>query len=64
MATAQSYRDMSEEDLNKELVNLRREQFNLRMQLGTGNTPKIHMFGSVRKDIARIKTILNEKRNG
>lgn len=61
MATAQSYRDMSVEDLNKELVNLRREQFNLRMQHGTGNTPKLHMFSAVRKDIARIKTILNEK---
>jgi large subunit ribosomal protein L29 len=55
---------MSVEDLNKELVNLRREQFNLRMQQGSGNTPKIHMFGNVRKDIARIKTVLNEKSNG
>ncbi len=61
MATAQSYRDMSVEDLKSELVNLRREQFNLRMQLGTGNTPKIHKFSAVRKDIARIKTVLNEK---
>ncbi len=64
MSTAQSYRDMSVEDLNKELVNLRREQFNLRMQHGTGNTPKIHMFSTVRKNIARIKTVLNEQKNG
>ncbi|HHO58742.1 MAG TPA: 50S ribosomal protein L29 [Thiotrichales bacterium] len=64
MATAQSYREMSVADLNKELVALRREQFNLRMQLATGNTPKLHKFSAVRKDIARIKTVLNEKRNG
>ena len=63
MATAQSYRDMSVEDLKTELVNLRREQFNLRMQLGTGNTPKLHKFTETRKDIARIKTILNEKQS-
>jgi len=42
MASAQEYRKMSEKDLNTELLNLRREQFNLRMQLGSGNTPKIH----------------------
>ncbi len=62
MATAQEYRVMSEEDLDKELVNLRREQFNLRMQLGSGNTPKLHRFSVVRHDIARIKTVLNEKK--
>lgn len=60
MATAQEYRSMSEKDLNTELLNLRREQFNLRMQLGSGNTPKIHRFKMVRHDIARIKTVLNE----
>jgi ribosomal protein L29 len=32
MASAQEYRNMSEKDLNAELINLRREQFNLRMQ--------------------------------
>jgi large subunit ribosomal protein L29 len=60
MATAKEYRDMSEKDLNAELINLRREQFNLRMQLGSGNTPKIHRFSAVRHDIARIKTVLTE----
>jgi large subunit ribosomal protein L29 len=52
---------MSVEDLKKELIDLRREQFNLRMQQGAGNMPKIHRFGAVRKDIARVKTVLNEK---
>jgi large subunit ribosomal protein L29 len=61
MASAQEYRKMSEKDLNVELLNLRREQFNLRMQMGSGNTPKIHRFSNVRHDIARIKTILTEK---
>jgi len=61
MATATEYRNMSVMDLNKELIDLRREQFNLRMQQGAGNMPKIHRFGAVRKDIARIKTVLNEK---
>jgi large subunit ribosomal protein L29 len=61
MASAKEYRDMSEKDLNTELLNLRREQFNLRMQMGSGNTPKIHRFSNVRHDIARIKTVLTEK---
>jgi large subunit ribosomal protein L29 len=61
MATATEYRNMSVVDLNKELVDLRREQFNLRMQQGAGNMPKVHRFGVVRKDIARIKTMLKEK---
>ena len=55
MATATDYRNMSVEDLNKELIDLRREQFNLRMQQGAGNMPRVHRFGGVRKDIARIK---------
>ncbi|VAW54476.1 LSU ribosomal protein L29p (L35e) [hydrothermal vent metagenome] len=60
MASAQEYRNMSVKDLNGELINLRREQFNLRMQMGSGNTPKIHRFSIVRHDIARIKTVLTE----
>lgn len=64
MAAAQEYREMSAEDLNKELINLRREQFNLRMQMGSGNTPKIHLFTIVRRNIARLKTVLTEKQAG
>ena len=60
MASCQEYRKMSAKDLTGELLNLRREQFNLRMQMGSGNTPKIHRFSSVRHDIARIKTVLTE----
>lgn len=64
MSTAQKYREMSVEGLNKELINLRREQFNLRMQMGSGNTPKTHLFSVARHNIARVKTVLNEKQAG
>ena len=53
-------RGMSQEDLNKELVNLRREHFNLRMQRATGQLARPHEYGRVKKDIARVKTILGE----
>ena len=55
-------RDKSVEELGEELVALRREQFNLRMQQATGELPQNHEHGRVRKDIARVKTVLNEKR--
>lgn len=62
MASAKDYRDKSEAELNEELLNLRKEQFNLRMQRGAGQMSKPHLFNAVRKDIARLKTILTEKR--
>jgi large subunit ribosomal protein L29 len=57
---ATELRGMSQEDLNKELINLRREQFNLRMQRATGQLARPHEYGRVKKDIARVKTILGE----
>ncbi len=57
---ANDLRGMSQEDLNKELLNLRREQFNLRMQRATGQLARPHEYGRVKKDIARVKTILGE----
>ena len=53
-------RTKSVDELNEELVALRREQFNLRMQEATGEHPHNHEHGRVRKDIARVKTVLNE----
>ena len=53
-------RAMSRDDLMKELVNLRREQFNLRMQRATGQLARPHEYGRVKKDIARVKTVLGE----
>ncbi len=57
---AADLRSKSVEELNEELVALRREQFNLRMQQATGELAQVHQHGRVRKDIARVKTILNE----
>ncbi len=58
---AAELRNKSTQELQQELTELYREQFNLRMQHGTGQAPRPHQFGRVKKDIARIKTILNEK---
>ena len=57
---ASDLRNKSVEELNEELVALRREQFNLRMQQATGELGHNHEHRRVRKDIARVKTILNE----
>ena len=46
-------------ELQVQLVELRREQFNLRMQRGMGQLAKPHELTRVRKDIARVKTVLN-----
>lgn len=57
---AADLRAKSIDELNEELVELRREQFKLRMQHATGELTQNHEHGRVRKDIARVKTILNE----
>ena len=57
---ATDLRAKSVDELNEELVALRREQFNLRMQQATGEHPHHHEHGRVRKDIARVKTVLSE----
>ncbi len=59
---AAELRSKSEEELNDELVALRREQFNLRMQQATGELAQVHEHGRVRKNIARVKTVLGELR--
>ncbi|MEL0628521.1 50S ribosomal protein L29 [Psychromonas aquatilis] len=58
---ANELKDKSVEELNAELLNLLREQFNLRMQLSTGQLEKPHSIKQVRRDIARVKTVLNQK---
>lgn len=62
MASAKEYKEKDEAGLAEELLNLRKEQFNLRMQQGAGEMSKPHLFKNVRRDIARIKTILAEKK--
>ncbi|MDM7862267.1 50S ribosomal protein L29 [Alteromonas sp. ASW11-36] len=49
------------EELNEELVSLLKEQFNLRMQYSTGQLEKTDQLKKVRRNIARVKTILTEK---
>jgi len=55
-------RAMSEDQLSEELLNLKKEQFNLRFQQATGQLEKTGRFRIVRRDIARIKTILREQK--
>ncbi len=57
---ASELRSKSVEELTEELVALRREQFNMRMQQATGEVTRNSENGRVRKDIARVKTVLNE----
>ncbi|MEE8237466.1 MAG: 50S ribosomal protein L29 [Gammaproteobacteria bacterium] len=57
----QEIRAMSDEALGEELLKLRREQFNMRLNSATGQGTRPDQFGKIRKDIARIKTILRER---
>jgi len=61
---ANELRKKSEVDLNTDLDELLKEQFNLRMQQGTGQLSRPSRVKEVRKDIARIKTLLNEQKLG
>ncbi|WP_018982451.1 50S ribosomal protein L29 [Salinimonas chungwhensis] len=58
---ATELREKSVEELNAELLNLLREQFNLRMQHTTGQLEKSDQLKKVRRNIARVKTILTQK---
>ena len=54
-------RGMTPDQLAEQLVSLKKEQFNLRFQKATGQVEKTHRVGEVRKDIARIQTVLKAK---
>jgi large subunit ribosomal protein L29 len=58
---AADLRSKSSDELQNELVELSREKFNMRMQRATGQLANSHKMKEVRRDIARVKTILNEK---
>jgi large subunit ribosomal protein L29 len=58
---ASDIREKSVADLREELLVLRREQFNLNMAKATGQLAQIHLLGKVRRDIARIKTVIAQK---
>ena len=56
-------RNMSEDQLGEELVNLKKEQFNLRFQQATSQLEKTGRIRIVRRAIAQIKTIMREQKN-
>jgi large subunit ribosomal protein L29 len=58
---AKDIRALAAEDRQKELEGLLREQFNLRMQHATGQLANNAKLKTVRRDIARLKTVMNEK---
>jgi large subunit ribosomal protein L29 len=58
---ATELRSKSVEDLKNELTELLRAQFSLRMQVATQQLSKVDQIGKVRRDIARVRTVLAEK---
>ncbi|MEL6315703.1 MAG: 50S ribosomal protein L29 [Pseudomonadota bacterium] len=58
---AQELRDKTPDQLRDELVNLKKEAFNLRFQAATGALENPARMREVRRDVARVNTILNEK---
>ena len=55
-------RNKTAAELDGHVGELRKEQFNLRMQRGTGQLTQTHQIKNVRRDIARTKTILGQKK--
>ena len=54
-------REKSVEELNTQLLDLLRDQFNFRMQKTTGQLKQTHLLKQTRRDIARVKSVLTEK---
>ena len=51
------------DELQTELVKLRKEHFNLRMQGASEQLPQTHLIGETKRDIARLKTLIGEKQS-
>ncbi len=58
---ASELREKSTEDLSKQLLTLREEQFKLRMQKATGQLGQTHLLRVNQREIARVKTVLTQK---
>ena len=58
---ASDIRDLTEDQMKDRLLQLKKEQFNLRFQRASGQLEKTSRIGEVRRDIARIKTVLRQK---
>ena len=61
MATAENFKTMTVDQLDEELVKLKKEQFNLRFQRASGQLEGTARFKAIRREIARIMTVLNEQ---
>ena len=61
---AEEFRGMTADQLDEQLGKLKKEQFNLRFQRATGQLENTSRVREVRRDIARIKTVLGQRRNG
>jgi large subunit ribosomal protein L29 len=64
MSKASDLRAETDDQLRDKLLQLKKEQFNLRFQRATGQLEGTARIGVVRKDIARIKTVLHERQSG
>ena len=60
---AEDLRQKTPDELSEELASLRKEQFNLRFQAASGQLENTARVREVRRDIARVKTIMNERRS-
>ncbi|MFP6795921.1 MAG: 50S ribosomal protein L29 [Pseudomonadales bacterium] len=56
-------RENNLEELHGELLRLRKEHFNLRMQRASEQLPQTHLLGETKRDIARVKTLIREKQS-
>ena len=56
-------RKMTAEEINSKIAEIKNELFELRMKQATGSLEKPHKINSLRKDVARLKTVLTEKLN-
>lgn len=61
MKKIEELRNLTADELQNELLSLRKEQFNLRMKKASGSLDKTHLITMVRKSVARVKTLLTEK---
>lgn len=57
-------REKSVQELTEQLLDLRKQHFNFRMQKASGQLGQVHLLKETKKDIARVKTLIQEKRNG
>lgn len=59
---AKEIRKLSDQELDNKLVSLKEELFNLRFQAATGQIENLNSIGTIKQDIARVKTIITERK--